>query len=215
MKVEEKVIRTGDRVYHEPSEETWIVAWVEDERLYWLGYPFGGYAKLRDCKLIDSCSDEQHQERVADLAKMANRDHHLSVIRCREIIRNQEKIEAAKQREISINFASDDFQQLFNNLCKDVHGLAVDKGWYDPPKSFPEAIALIHSELSEALEADRKQKGASEKIPEFDQVTEELADCIIRIMDTAAFMDLDLGAAIVAKMRFNEGRSHKHGELKY
>ena len=64
-------------------------------------------------------------------------------------------------------------------------------------------------ELSEeALEADRKGYGK-------DKVTEELADVIIRTLDTAAPHGLDLPSAIVDKMEKNKGRPYRHGGLKY
>ena len=62
-----------------------------------------------------------------------------------------------------------------------------------------EKIALMHSELSEALEADRKGLEA-EHIEGFTGVEEELADCIIRILDFAAHHDLRLAEAISAKI---------------
>lgn len=73
-------------------------------------------------------------------------------------------------------------------------------------------IALMHSELSEALEADRKGITADDKVPEFDGVTAELADCVIRILDFAGRHQLPLGAAISTKMLYNLSRSYKHGK---
>lgn len=74
-----------------------------------------------------------------------------------------------------------------------------------------EKIALMHSELSEALEADRKNL-ESEHIPEFSGIEEELADVLIRIFDFARQRDLRLGAALAAKMQFNLTRPFKHGK---
>lgn len=78
-----------------------------------------------------------------------------------------------------------------------------------------EVIALMHSELSEALEAERDGNPSSEKIPTFTGVEEEFGDVIIRIMDTAARRKLHVGSAIVAKHIYNQGRPHRHGGRKF
>lgn len=93
---------------------------------------------------------------------------------------------------------------------------ATDAGWYVDPASgkpvernFGEVIALMHSELSEALEAARKGL-MDEKLPERDGREVELADCVIRIFDTCAALGLDLPGAIIEKNRYNRQRAdHK------
>lgn len=90
-------------------------------------------------------------------------------------------------------------------------------GW-QRPWNFAEKIALIHSELSEALEKHRKTLGKGlpdvpdEHCSEFGGITIELADAVIRILDLAGKMDLPLGEAILAKMNFNRSRPKKHGK---
>lgn len=70
----------------------------------------------------------------------------------------------------------------------------------------------MHSELSEALEADRHGDPASDHIPEFTGREEEFADVIIRICDVSKRHALRLGAAVIAKMTYNASRPRKHGK---
>lgn len=79
------------------------------------------------------------------------------------------------------------------------------------PRNKGEMIALIHSELSEALEAVRKP-GMDQHCPEHFAEAVEMADALIRILDYCAGHGLALGAAFEAKMKFNEGRPYKHGK---
>lgn len=74
------------------------------------------------------------------------------------------------------------------------------------------AIALIHSELSEAVEALRNGNPPSEKIPDFSQLEEEMADALIRILDFSGRHNLKIGKAVVYKMEYNKNRPHKHGK---
>lgn len=100
-----------------------------------------------------------------------------------------------------------------NQLAQDAHQLAKEKGWYDTERTFPELIALCHSELSEALEEYRSGDLIAglymDEKPE--GVAIELADLIIRVADMAGFYGIDLDKAVAVKMAYNRTRPYRHG----
>jgi NTP pyrophosphatase (non-canonical NTP hydrolase) len=96
-------------------------------------------------------------------------------------------------------------------MTSSVHKNAVEKGWYENSRSDVESIALMITELSEAIEAIRNGNLKDKHCPEFDNLTIELADCIIRIFDFCGHKEIDIGSAILAKHEANRKRSHKHG----
>ena len=104
-----------------------------------------------------------------------------------------------------------EFIRLFNEMAELIHATAVAKGWWEAERNNGEIIALMHSELSEALEAIRHGNPPDDKIPEFNGAEAELADCIIRIMDMAPGRGWRIAEAIVAKMEYNTRRDYKHG----
>ncbi len=109
------------------------------------------------------------------------------------------------------------FVTAWRDLQHDVHETARAKGWYEKPeaKNDAEMIALMHSELSEALEAMRNGNPSDDKVPEFSGVEAELADVVIRIMDYAQFRKLRVAEAIVAKHQMNQTRAHRHGGKRF
>lgn len=102
------------------------------------------------------------------------------------------------------------------DAMKRCHETATNSGWYTDPKTgepvernFGEVVALMHSELSEALEAHRKNL-MDDKLPHRSGIEVEFADCIMRIFDTAQAMGLDLAGAIIEKNAYNRKREdHK------
>ncbi len=67
----------------------------------------------------------------------------------------------------------------------------------------PANLALIHSEVSEALEGFRHNDPVN--------FAEELADIIIRVLDLAGGLKIDIDAEVEAKMEINRHRGERHG----
>jgi NTP pyrophosphatase (non-canonical NTP hydrolase) len=104
------------------------------------------------------------------------------------------------------------FEKNWNKIAKSIYKNAVNHGFWKEEKNDGEAMALIHSEISEALEAMRNDNPSSSKIIEYSSVEEELADAVIRIMDYAFGKDLDVAGAILAKIEYNQSREYMHGK---
>lgn len=111
-----------------------------------------------------------------------------------------------------------------------IHAINKNKGFHDRPLcnfkasagAEPEDVnidavlaklALIHSEVSEALEAAREGRFIlyHDDNGKPEGMVTELADTVIRIMDTCEAMGLDLERAIAEKVDYNESRPAMHG----
>jgi len=118
-----------------------------------------------------------------------------------------------------------------NELVKLAHENAENHGFYEKKPEIASLLMLIVTELSEACEADRKNKHTNKngldhylmdsisvlnyeffeaKIK--DTFEDELADAVIRIFDLAGYCGIDLDAHIQAKMLYNKSRPYKHGK---
>ncbi|MBZ0158446.1 MAG: hypothetical protein K8I29_19785 [Alphaproteobacteria bacterium] len=104
-----------------------------------------------------------------------------------------------------------------NELVKMAHERAVKSGWWDPAKSPLECHMMVVTEMAEAVEACRIEQPpfyvAENGKPEGEAV--ELADAIIRIADYFGHKGWDLQEVLIAKMKYNETRPHRHGGKKF
>lgn len=111
-----------------------------------------------------------------------------------------------------------DFKSSFDFFTEVITEISESKGWtipVDDPEKLGNKIALMHSELSEALEGLREGNPKSDHISEFSAIEEEFVDTLLRMMHFAKRMNLRLPEAMFAKLRFNATRPHKHGGKKF
>ena len=84
-------------------------------------------------------------------------------------------------------------------LQREAHAIAKEHGWWDEERTFGDLIALVHSELSEALEAYRRHlPGTLVQFPKdgsLEGVPYELADVVIRVADMAEWYGWKLGGS--------------------
>lgn len=126
-----------------------------------------------------------------------------------------------------------------NELSAQIHQEAKDKGFYDEPRETGTILMLIVSELSEALEADRKNRHANlqkfvgftnmgfgkdygtylkeDAIPSFeenikDTFEDEIADAFKRLFDLVGYLGIDIDKHIELKTKYNQLRPYKHGK---
>ena len=96
-----------------------------------------------------------------------------------------------------------------------LHETEIEKGFWNNPNIFDvfgNKLALVHSEVTEVLEAIRKNKGSEE-------IVEEMVDILIRTLDlyasmrNAGFVSHSLDEILFKKMEINKARPALHGNL--
>lgn len=102
-----------------------------------------------------------------------------------------------------------------DGLSSFLHETAVEKGFWNNKVDVNfvlSKLALVHSEVSEVLEAVRKSMGE-------EVVVEEMADIIIRLLDLyagmvdAGMVETSIDDALAKKIEKNKSRPHMHGVL--
>jgi NTP pyrophosphatase (non-canonical NTP hydrolase) len=104
-----------------------------------------------------------------------------------------------------------------DELIQEAYANAVAHGWHDEPRSFPEILMLLVSEIAEAMEEFRSHKSVTdiyyvEGKPE--GIPIEIADLLIRVFDFCGDTGLPLREALEIKMKYNTGRSYRHNGKK-
>jgi len=100
---------------------------------------------------------------------------------------------------------------VLNLISKHIHE-RNQHWWHDPKtgakldRNVGEMLCLVHSEISEALEGHRKNL-MDDHLPHRKMFEVELADTLIRIFDIAGAYHLDLGGALVEKLKYNAQRA--------
>lgn len=126
---------------------------------------------------------------------------------------------------------------IISEISQNIHENAVEKGFWDgihghklTSEQLCQKLLLIISEVTEAMEADRKNRHCTSDISYIcnynidemfitdfeigvkDTVEDELADSVIRIFDLAKKMNINLEKHIEAKNRYNKTRPAMHGK---
>lgn len=115
-----------------------------------------------------------------------------------------------------------DHQKTLEQMQHEVLEITTDNGWYATDRRVGEDIALLHSEVSEMLEAYRDHGledatdypatyGDPGRVPKPEGFGAEAADVFIRLLDTCERHGVDLRAEYERKCAYNRTRGYRHG----
>ena len=168
--------------------------------------------KQAEC-LRDSCqtAPQKFKTKACDELKKMSRE--IDRVAHLTVAERAKFMEAAKAMDDSDAMV---LREALHTIGKRIYSNAVAKGWRSEPREIGTDLALIHSEISEVCEALRTNGDTpDEHCPEFKSVEIELADAVIRILDVCQHYRWNIGAAIIAKMKFNETRPYRHGGKRF
>ncbi len=107
--------------------------------------------------------------------------------------------------------------KMLNELAKEIYEIVKSKGfhgsntpgyiWGSHDHLVPLKLALLHSEVTGALEAHRKD--------DHENFSEEMSDIILRALDLCHALGIDIDSAVTAKMIRNKNREYKRGGKRY
>lgn len=132
-----------------------------------------------------------------------------------------------EERKLMIDFTDPDIRHDIGELHRALsflsyisHQTAVEKGWQDdgvPPIN--DQLLLAVTEIAEATEELRaghapnelrfSDNGKPEGVPS------EIADVFIRLAHMCGAHKIDIGTAVVEKLRYNLTRPHRHGGKRF
>lgn len=205
-----KMLEAG--MTHEEAQQKIPVMWPWDHK-WWKPSPSVVRNLVKGGALIMAAAEQKSRKGAKTIASGLEEIVVDTAARIDKILANDVKELAAAT---GVQSHSSLFELIFTQVQKEVHATAVEKGWWDGgDRNDGEQIALMHSELSEALEALRHGNKSDDHIPEFLGTEAEFADVIIRIMDLSERRGWRIAAAIEAKRKYNAGRPVRHGGKRF
>jgi len=108
-----------------------------------------------------------------------------------------------------------------NEIADHIYETAKSKGFHDQPVPMANLVANLHGEVSELWESyrwnalhkpcDKAENMRALGLPTLTSLEEEIADIIIRALDTARETGVDVARAVRVKDAYNQKRPHRNG----